>query len=181
MSYNLFLDDERNPPGSSFVVARNTRDAMAIVKMRGLPAFMSLDHDLGCDDTGREDNGMIFVKLLQNMYPYGPVPGYVVHSANLPGKKNIAGFLESWRRFCRMPRREWKLPFGALLEMHHKYCACSYCDGPKMRGIGLSLPVDKRRNSWRVIHVKFNGRSKLYLRWTLSKWLNKIINPKDSK
>lgn len=181
MSYNLFLDDKRNPPSRSYVLARSTRDAMAVIKANGLPGFMSLDHDLGFDDSGREDNGMMFVKSLQNLYPYGPVPGVVVHSSNPPGRENIVSFIESWRRFCQMPVRRWDLPFGVLLEVHHPLCSCSYCTSKEMNGVGLALPRDKSRNSWRVIHIKIAGRSRIYARWTLSASVNKIFNWKAGK
>ncbi len=49
--YKLFLDDIRNYDlyyaGQNFIVARTYNEAVNIVKMHGLPEFISFDHDLG--------------------------------------------------------------------------------------------------------------------------------------
>lgn len=178
MSYNLFLDDVRNPPNRHYVVARSTADAMSIIKANGLPQSMSLDHDLGGDDTG-----MVFIKALQNLYPHGPVPSTVVHSANPVGRDNIIGFCESWRRFCAMPLRRYELPFGVLAEIHHELCACSYCQEKLPQGICISLPLDKSANSWRRIILNIKGKPRFYLRWTFFRfrWINKLFNPRYQK
>ncbi len=176
MSYNLFLDDVRDPPSRHYVVARSTHEAMSIIKANGLPQSMSLDHDLGGSDTG-----MVFIKALQNMYPYGPIPSTLVHSANPVGRENIIGFVESWKRFCAMQKREFRLPFGVLAEVHHQFCTCSYCQEKMPQGICVKLPVNKAANSWRVIALNIKSRPRFYLRWTLSRWLNKLINPRYKK
>lgn len=97
MTYKLYLDDLRNPPDNTWVVARSSDEAFTILLLKGLPDFMNLDHDLGGDDTT-----MIFLKKLSVIYSEGPVPEYQVHSANPVGRENIIGFIESWRRSTTM-------------------------------------------------------------------------------
>lgn len=94
--WDLFLDDERYPPRpspvsnvrvKSWVIARTYEDAVALVKTRGFPRSVSLDHDLG----PRQKTGMDFAKWLvnhamDNGYPYFDV---TVHSMNPVGKMNI--------------------------------------------------------------------------------------------
>lgn len=54
---------------------------------------MSLDHDLGGDDTT-----MVFLKRLVNEVWDGKSnpPNYQVHSANPIGTQNIISYMESW-------------------------------------------------------------------------------------
>ena len=58
------------------------RRALEVVASRGMPAHMSLDHDLGGDDTS-----MIFLRRLTNDVwdDASPPPDYQVHSANPVG------------------------------------------------------------------------------------------------
>jgi hypothetical protein len=94
--WNLFLDDLRDPPpGREWVVCRSTEEALAAVAERGMPAFASLDHDLGGEDTG-----MVFLRRLAAEHWDGrsPPPESTVHSANPVGKMNIISFMDSWRR-----------------------------------------------------------------------------------
>lgn len=53
-----------------------------------------------------------------------------------------------------------------LREVHDKGCACSYCKEGK---VGLILPENKGRNSWRAIRWKWRGALHV-LRWTLPDW-----------
>ena len=102
MTWNLFLDDERqttyvDPNGERmWFVARSTEEAKDLVIDLGFPWFMSLDHDLGPDDTT-----MKFLNWL--VWEYGGnaithVPDYQIHSANPIGSRNIESFMESWKR-----------------------------------------------------------------------------------
>lgn len=93
MSYVLYIDDERTPPESAMVLARTLLEAKEIVKKLGLPSLMSLDHDLGGDDTV-----MHFLHwLAENYYEEGP-PEYSIHSANPVGRQNMDSFLKSWKK-----------------------------------------------------------------------------------
>jgi hypothetical protein len=101
--YYLYLDDERNIPvhygrEHNWVVRRSSKEAIDYVTKCGLPQFMSLDHDLGGDDTT-----MNFLKWLAYEYwpqlpPETKIPAYVVHSANPVGRQNIISFMESWKK-----------------------------------------------------------------------------------
>lgn len=96
MSYLLFLDDERFPPGtdeSEWIVCRNVDDAKLAIQERGMPETMSLDHDLGED----RETGMDFCKWLvgfmldENIDP--KVLDFYVHSQNPIGAENMRSYL----------------------------------------------------------------------------------------
>jgi hypothetical protein len=90
----LFIDDIRDPEGD-WIVVRSSSEAVKWVEENGMPESMSLDHDLGGEDTV-----MVFLKKLYEFAEkkgVGPPP-YKVHSANPVGSKNIVSFMESWRR-----------------------------------------------------------------------------------
>lgn len=108
MTWTLFLDDERefaetytNYSSSKIVlVARSTKEAIALVEKYRRPDMILLDHDLGNGDTAME-----FLKWLEpychawiddddNPYP----PDYRIHSANPVGQQNIVSFMESWKK-----------------------------------------------------------------------------------
>lgn len=91
----LFVDDIRNPTEEGYVIARSSDEAIMIVKEKGWPEFMSLDHDLGSDDTT-----MVFLKRLVDEIWDGKKspPNYFVHSANPVGSLNIKSFMDSWKR-----------------------------------------------------------------------------------
>jgi len=96
MSWNLYIDDLRNPPADrDWLVCRSSQEALDLVMEIGMPTFISFDHDLGGEDTT-----MIFLRRLVNEVWDGtaPPPAYQVHSANPVGAHNIASFMESWRR-----------------------------------------------------------------------------------
>lgn len=95
----LFLDDIRSPGDvyedtMGWVIARSSLEAIDLVREHGMPGLISLDHDLGGDDTA-----MHFLKWLAYEYwTEQPVPGAFVHSANPVGAKNLESFMDSWKR-----------------------------------------------------------------------------------
>lgn len=94
--WNLYLDDERKCPYESeeWVVARSSAEALELVAQRGFPALMSLDHDLGGEDTS-----MRFLRaLIETWNEETPIPEYQVHSANPVGARNIVSLMESWKK-----------------------------------------------------------------------------------
>lgn len=95
MTWKLYLDDVREPEEASYVIARSTEEALGLCKELGFPTFMSLDHDLGGDDTT-----MVFLnRLVRELWDTSTSPpDYQVHSSNPVGAKNIVAFMESWRR-----------------------------------------------------------------------------------
>ena len=99
--WKLFLDDIRNPTdkyqglmSQHWVIARSSEEAKTLVVANGMPELLSLDHDLGGDDTS-----MIFLNWLAREYHNGedPIPGYFIHSSNPVGSLNMIAFLDSWR------------------------------------------------------------------------------------
>jgi hypothetical protein len=52
---------------------------------------MSLDHDLGGDETVMQ----ILHWMSENFYELGP-PAWTIHSANPVGRQNMESFLKSW-------------------------------------------------------------------------------------
>jgi hypothetical protein len=96
VSWSLFIDDLRTPPPDrEWVLCRSTSEALAAVSERGLPTYISFDHDLGGEDTS-----MVFLRRLVSEVWDGTShpPRYRVHSANPVGAQNIASFMESWLR-----------------------------------------------------------------------------------
>ena len=94
--YKMFIDDARNPVDNTFIVCRTSDEAIEYITQHGWPCFMSLDHDLGGDDTV-----MCFLHKLYKIRNNENIPDYVVHSANPIGTKNIIAFLESWKKSCQ--------------------------------------------------------------------------------
>lgn len=99
----LFLDDERVPTSAfydkhGFVIVCTTVDAaMNCIKILGIPAFMSLDHDLGPNEqTGYEFLKQFVNYLLDNELKWDY--DYYVHSQNPVGKSNMEGLIKSYRK-----------------------------------------------------------------------------------
>ena len=94
----LYIDDIRNPKtDGNWIILRTSHDAIEYVKKYGLPDYMSLDHDLGGDDTV-----MIFLKWLieYDLDNNGEIIKnnleWNIHSANNVGVENIQGLLQSY-------------------------------------------------------------------------------------
>jgi hypothetical protein len=98
MRWKLFLDDERYPPTSNWIIARNMADAVWYVTNYGVPYHISFDHDLGQDDTG-----MTFCRWFCNHILNGAkLPddfSYYVHSMNPVGKENIEKYMKNFIDF----------------------------------------------------------------------------------
>lgn len=102
MEWKLYLDDVRQPKDDTWIIARTSEEAIKLCLANGFPWFMSLDHDLGGEDTA-----MIFLKELYEIwYSFSDtpkIPEYLVHSSNPIGSKNIVSYLESWKKSCELP------------------------------------------------------------------------------
>lgn len=93
--WKLWLDDERPclyPESEGWVIARSSDEAKTLVLRHGPPVEMSLDHDLGGDDTS-----MVFVKWLSDNH-FDTLPEWQIHSANVVGAENLKSYLRSWER-----------------------------------------------------------------------------------
>lgn len=80
-----------------WVLARSHAEAVAAMEERGLPAFVSFDHDLGDGVDGMAVARWIVERDMDD----GSMPAdfaYEVHSANPVGKANIVGLLEPYLR-----------------------------------------------------------------------------------
>lgn len=99
LKFKLWVDDERDPPDDTWVIARSTQQALELIKMvGGLPHVMSLDHDLGMKPDGKEDKIIHLLVELEQLYEKWPVPEYVVHSQNPVGRANTIAFMEAWKK-----------------------------------------------------------------------------------
>jgi hypothetical protein len=117
MSYNLFIDDERDPidvawgtwqerelyRSGDWLIARNWSEVLELIISWGLPSLISFDHDLG-DGT---PNGHEIAKRLSNLimdakYELPKDFRFLVHSKNPVGAENIRaymdGFLKAYER-----------------------------------------------------------------------------------
>ena len=109
MSYNLFLDDIRDPnlflnDTKTWVVARNHNDFVKIITERGLPDFISFDHDLSDVDQNKTSNfkektGYDCAKWLIEycMRANESLPKWQVHSMNSVGRNNINALLTRYK------------------------------------------------------------------------------------
>lgn len=104
MSYRLFIDDERDPPKGPWIVVRSSAEAIETVKNRGLPFYISFDHDLGGDDTSMKFIDWL-IEMVLDLRSLGiemknikfPFPDYFIHSQNPVGRDNIRARIESFR------------------------------------------------------------------------------------
>lgn len=106
MTYNLFIDDIRDPhyrecrqsgvnPRLEWVIARTSEEAKKIVLERGMPDRMALDHDLGCVDTVPKFLHWLAYEYFEDGMK---IPEYTIHSANPVGANNMRSFMESWKK-----------------------------------------------------------------------------------
>lgn len=112
MSYNLFLDDERLPrdvywvkiPQVDYVIVRNLEQFKAMITERGLPEYITFDHDLAdwhyTGDFLDERTGYDAAKWLVEycMDHNLDLPRYDVHSMNPAGCLRIRTVLESYNK-----------------------------------------------------------------------------------
>lgn len=100
--YSLYLDDERNPKTNrKWVVVRNYNDFKSVITKKGLPNYISFDHDLGEEKTGLDCAHWVVSYCLDNKCK---LPEYNVHSANTPGRDNIKSLLDSFSKFQKSKR-----------------------------------------------------------------------------
>lgn len=113
MTYNLFIDDERNPMdvtwgswqdqalyrGAEWFIVRNWNEVLELVVSFGFPKMISFDHDLGKD----EKTGYEIAQRLCDMIMDGiPLPEgfeYRVHSKNPVGAENIKAYMDNFLKY----------------------------------------------------------------------------------
>jgi len=93
-SWRLYLDDIRTPKSNDFVIVRSVDEAKQLIKQKGFPSYMSLDHDLGED----VPTGYDFVKWIVSEYMDKDLPQFEfnIHSANPVGAENMRGLLNNF-------------------------------------------------------------------------------------
>lgn len=90
----LWIDDIREPPDDSWMVARNAKSALMTIALYK-PDIISFDHDLGEEWTGYDIATVILNMVYSGMYD---CPEYHVHSANPIGATNIRSCMAQAKR-----------------------------------------------------------------------------------
>jgi len=104
MTYNMYLDDIRNPKTSrDWCVVRSFDEATKMMLSFGIPEYISFDHDLGEADerTGYDLAKWIVEQDMDGKLSIPDVFEFNVHSANSVGTANIQSYLDSyinWRQ-----------------------------------------------------------------------------------
>ena len=125
MTYNLFLDDIRNPFDFYFketpmydeldwIIVRNYNDFVYCVTRHGIPDVISFDHDLGFDlflekdyedyDPTTEKTGNDCARWLINYCLDHNLPvteRIFIHSQNPVGAENIKSLFETYKKTIR--------------------------------------------------------------------------------
>lgn len=105
--YNLFLDDMRNPNKflddvRTWEIAKSYTEFVKIIQARGMPGFISFDHDLPYQNPEHpvEKSGYDCARWLIEycMKTSQPLPEFQVHSMNPNGKINIQCLLDSYKK-----------------------------------------------------------------------------------
>ena len=91
----LYLDDLRPTP-EGFDRVYSYEEFVDYLERKGLPDFISFDHDLGEDLSGYDCAKYLVEYCLVHQLP---LPDYQVHSQNPVGKENIERLLENFRSF----------------------------------------------------------------------------------
>lgn len=102
--YSLFIDDERFPPkndGHNWIIARDYEDVMMMLRIHGMPGFISFDHDLGDGIPTGYDIAKTLVELDMDGdldFRWPDDFSFYVHSRNPVGKANIEHYLNNYLR-----------------------------------------------------------------------------------
>ncbi len=92
--WKLFLDDEREPIGDGWTIARTADSARELIIGNGLPRFISFDHDLGDSDNGSQFVTWMVEHMLDNGIKFPADFSYLIHSQNPIGAANIRGKMD---------------------------------------------------------------------------------------
>ena len=90
----LYLDD-LCPTPEAFDRVYNYEEFVEYLERKGLPDFISFDHDLGEDLSGYDCAKYLVAYCLEHQRS---LPDYQVHSQNPVGKENIERLLENFGR-----------------------------------------------------------------------------------
>ena len=98
MSWKLFLDDERFPKDTDWVIARSSSTAIKMVSRWGIPQEISFDHDLGGQDTSMKFLHWLAKALIKKQVSFPVDFVYSVHSQNPVGARNVACLMDNLLR-----------------------------------------------------------------------------------
>ena len=112
MTYNLFIDDMRNPSdvllclGKKWAIAHSKAEAVEIVNELGMPEFISFDHDMtdahyNGDYSDGQTGADIAFTLVQLFN--GVMCDYEVHSLNPDARKRIHDAIMSAKTMTKNP------------------------------------------------------------------------------
>lgn len=100
--WNLFIDDERNPPNDQeWMIARSSQEVEELLlRFQCMPTHISFDHDLGSESF----DGYVIVKRLcdddiSGHFLFPEDFTYNIHSQNLVGAENIRCYLNNYLRW----------------------------------------------------------------------------------
>lgn len=104
--YNLMLDDSRDLSyfgydiefGSSWVLAKTSEEAKAIIADRGIPEEVSLDHDLGPGESGMDFVKWLVEKDMEEDLIDPMHFSFIVHSSNVEASHNMKSYLSNYLR-----------------------------------------------------------------------------------
>lgn len=96
MSYKLFLDDERWPKTSDWIIARSSYQAIKAIELYGMPSEIAFDHDLGHEDTAIRFIWWLIDKVYDNELVIPLDFKYTVHSQNPVGAANIKHLMDGF-------------------------------------------------------------------------------------
>lgn len=106
--YKLYVDDMREPFSADWVVCKSVNEAMELIKERGLPAEISMDHDLGeGQKTGYDFTKELTDYIIENaLYDEFLNIDWNYHTANPVGRDNMKRFINSMTKLFRAPHGE---------------------------------------------------------------------------
>ena len=111
MTWNLFIDDERNPMdvkwlsydltaryrNDDWLIARNIAEVSELICQFGMPSFISFDHDLGNNEPTGYDIAKELVEIDLNLnFKFPNNFDFAVHSKNPVGKANIEAYMRNY-------------------------------------------------------------------------------------
>lgn len=100
--WRLFVDDERVPENVGWasdgqtVIARSSKEAEEVVRRRGIPRALSLDHDLGGADTAMVLSLTLIDGHFDSHWDLAVLREVQIHSANPVGAANLLSLWESF-------------------------------------------------------------------------------------
>lgn len=93
MGYNLYIDDERDPPEGEWAIARSFWDVKKIIAEQGMPDLVSFDYYLMDKYTGKDCAEFIYSRcyLMKRHFP-----AYILHSSAEDGRMLVNECIQRW-------------------------------------------------------------------------------------